>query len=545
MPPLNTPPPSLNDDIVIIGTGLAGLYCALMLAPRPVTLLTASTLTAGGSSHWAQGGIAAALRPGDTPAAHAQDTIAAGDGLVNAEAALALASEARTHIETLIAFGVPFSRDDNGTLTCGREAAHSAERIIHVEGDQAGAAIMQALIRAVQATPSIRVLEHVAAEALIKAEHGPDTGRIVAMQATHRPPFGQAARLVLHTRNIVLATGGLGQLYTTTTNPPGIYGAGLAMAAMAGACLRDCAFVQFHPTAFNTQIDPAPLATEALRGAGAVLVDHEGQRFMAGLHASGELAPRDHVARAVHRQVQTGKGASLDCRAAIGAAFPEAFPTVFAACRASGLDPRTTPIPVAPAAHYHMGGIKTDNAGRSSLPGLWAIGEVAATGVHGANRLASNSLLETLVYGARAAKALAASSDPARKFAIKHESMQAPIPTCPNDVRALRTLMSAHVGVERTGIGMGKALATLDEWASTPQSPAFALMVTAARLVTASALMRTESRGAHYRLDYPEKDPAQATPQDIYLRDLDALSLSGAHVPSSVSSHAPSFMEFS
>src|SRR5262245_61708105 len=365
--------------VLIVGGGLAGLFCALRLAPLPVTLLAAAPLGDGASTAWAQGGIAAAVGDGDTPEAHARDTVTAGAGIVDETLALGMAREGPERVRDLLAYGVPFDHDLEGRLQVSREAAHSARRIVRVKGDQAGAAIIAALVAAVRRTPSIRIIEGVAAEDLIVTD-----GRVSGVRAR----TDEGTLLSFFASAVVLATGGIGQLYPVTTNPGPARGQGLAIAARAGAIVADTEFVQFHPTAIAIGRDPAPLATEALRGDGAVLVNNRGERFMRRWHADAELAPRDVVARGVFAEIAAGRHAFLDARDAIGDAFAEGFPTVAAACRGAGIDPAHDLIPIAPAVHYHMGGVLTDARGRSSLDGLWAAGEVAATGVHGANRLA-------------------------------------------------------------------------------------------------------------------------------------------------------------
>ena len=504
--------PAHSNEVVIVGGGLAGLFCALKLSPRPVTILTAAPLGDGASTAWAQGGVAAAVAEGDTPEAHARDTIAAGAGLVDKTVALAMAREAPDRIRDLLAYGVPFDKDLEGRLTVGREAAHSARRIVHVRGDQAGAAIMAALVAALRNTPSIRVREGYVAEDLITAGRS-----ITGVRA--RGADGQLINIPA--RAVVLASGGLGHLFAVTTNPNEARGHGLAIAARAGAVIADPEFVQFHPTAIEIGRDPAPLATEAIRGEGATLVNKAGERFMLRIHPEAELAPRDIVARGVFAQIAAGRGAFLDVREAIGASFADRFPGVYAYCRSAGIDPARGLIPVAPAAHYHMGGVLTDARGRTSLHGLWAAGEVASTGAHGANRLASNSLLEAVVYAARIAEDIAASSPVARRAWHASEVTGPPVRTAaPGLEQGLRRLMSDHVGVVRTRDGLTHALGEIARmervWSRMPQ---LRNMATAALLVAAAALQREESRGGHYRSDYPNPDPTQAKRTFLTLGD--------------------------
>lgn len=487
-------------EVIVVGAGLAGLFTALKLAPLPVLLVAAAPLGDGAGSAWAQGGIAAAVGEGDTPEAHAADTIAAGAGLVDEKLALSVAREGPARILDLLQYGVPFDHDLAGRLALSREAAHSASRVVRVNGDLAGRAVISTLVAAVRRTPSIRVLEGFTAEALI-AREGLVAG--VVVRPTHDPG---AAALALPARATVLATGGVGQLYAVTTNPAEARGHGLAIGARAGAVVMDPEFVQFHPTALDLGRDPAPLASEALRGEGAILVDRAGRRFMIDLHPDAELAPRDIVARGVFAAIAAGRGAFLDCRP-IGAHVAERFPTLTEACRAAGFDPAREPVPVAPAAHYHMGGLAVDAAGRTTLPGLWACGEVASTGLHGANRLASNALLESVVFGARIAEDIAGVIErlPAPAPA-EAEDLTAAVATGPDEaaaILALRAVMDRAAGVVRDAAGLTMAMAAIERLEHGTLSLRDRNRVIAARLIVAGALARRESRGAHCRSDFP------------------------------------------
>ncbi len=389
-------------DVLVIGSGVAGLSAALAAAPRRVLVVT-KTAFGSGSSSWAQGGVAVALGDGDSPALHASDTVAVGVGLNDSEAVRVLTAEGPARARQLLALGARFDRDDDGELALGREAAHSVRRIVHA-ADATGAEIVRTLRTAAVANPTIEVVERSLVLDLLVDPTAPGGARVVGALAAD----ADGRLTVYRAGSVVLATGGSGRLYSATTNPIEATADGLALAVRAGATLRDLEFVQFHPTALAAPgVDPLPLVTEALRGEGATIVDETGRRFLTDSHPAGELAPRDVVARAIAAHQLGGHRVFLDARASLGDRLAERFPTVYTSCLSHGIDARRDLIPVSPAAHYHMGGVATDLDGRTDLPGLFAAGEVATTGVHGANRLASNSLLEGMVFGARAGTAAA------------------------------------------------------------------------------------------------------------------------------------------
>ncbi|WP_027257515.1 MULTISPECIES: L-aspartate oxidase [Leisingera] len=499
--------------IVIAGAGLGALYAALELAPRPVLVISPEPLGEGASSAWAQGGVAAAMATHDTPEAHAVDTVQAGAGTVDPDVAAMVTQVARAHIIDLTELGAPFDRDADGNYVMSREAAHSAARVVRVKGDQAGGQIMQTLIAAVRAAPSVQVLENTQAVRL-ETEGCTVTGIWITRADVPSAP------VLIKAPGVLLAGGGSGGLYAHTTNPPRIRGQVIGFAARAGARIADPEFVQFHPTAFDIGEDPAPLATEALRGEGAVLINAAGDRFMVEEHPDAELAPRDIVARAIFAETQGDRRPMLDTREALGSEVLTRYPTVAETCARAGIDPVQDPIPVAVAAHYHMGGVEADMQGRTSLKNLWVCGEASSTGLHGANRLASNGLLEALVYARNAAQDIASLDALADARAI-HPSFPAGGQNLDAAaVKNLRETMTAYAGVRRTAAGLKQALTAIAQLeAEQAADENFVNMCATATLIAAAALQREESRGGHLRDDFPETDPAQAHRTRISLNE--------------------------
>ena len=474
---------SLDGRPVIIGAGIAGLMTALDLAPEPVVLLSAAPLGGEASSALAQGGLAAAIGNDDSPALHLADTLAAGDGLCDETIARRIVEEAPLAIDKLERLGVAFDRTPGG-IALGLEAAHSRRRIVHAGGDATGKELVRALVAAVRRTPSITVLEGFAARRLA-VEGGAISGVIAS---------GPDGDIAFATGRVVLATGGVGGLFFDTTNPLGCFGQGLALAARAGAELADLEFVQFHPTALDTHLRPMRLVSEAVRGEGAVLVDETGRRFLAELPGA-ELATRDAVARGVFRHLARGHRVFLDTRQCLGSRFAARFPAIDAFCREAGIDPATDPIPVKPAAHYHMGGVAVDAQGRSSVLGLWACGEVASTGLHGANRLASNSLTEAVVTAGWVAESVLDTATRPVGRALPEQVTVRP------DASFVRGIVSSALGVLRDGDGLRQAASTLLPLAAGASASADPAAV--GLMMAVAALGREESRGAHCRTDYP------------------------------------------
>jgi L-aspartate oxidase len=500
-------------DFVVIGAGVAGLRAAIELAPAGRVLVLVKREIADSSTQYAQGGIAAALSDEDEISLHLQDTLAAGDGLCNEAAARVLVDDAPERIEELIAWGTQFDRD--GTkLTFGREGAHSRNRILHAHGDSTGREIQRALYAKAQTRPEISIREFEFSTDLVT-----DPGRVCGVRVIDE----RGQEDTIHASAVLLATGGMGQLYLNTTNPSVATGDGVAMAYRAGAEVTDLEFIQFHPTALYLKKAPRFLLSEALRGEGAYLRNMEMSRFMAKYHPMAELAPRDVVARAIMHELESSRAKDpvvyLDLTHLDPAHVQQRFPRIYKTCLQYNIDITEEPVPIRPAAHYAMGGVRTDLDGRTSLPGLYAAGEAAGTGVHGANRLASNSLLEGLVFGARAGNKMrdelklptsqASSLPPA---AYSHGPVSVPVEA---SISELQRLMWNQVGIVRTGGGLKQAVKRLEEMApqlSRPHSrreyEARNLQI-AGLLVARSALAREESRGAHYRTDFPDHNDAK------------------------------------
>jgi len=506
---------SKTQHILVVGSGIAGLIAALELSAKyDVTVVTKAAL-AESNTRWAQGGIAAAMTDDDSAASHAADTLTAGAGLCNPNAVNILCTEGPARIRDLIRLGVPFDQTPSGDLARGLEAAHSKARILHAGGDATGLSVETTLVRAVRNTPRISVLEHTFALDLV-LKNGVVTGlEIIDSEGLPRTLAADA---------VILASGGAGQLYLHTTNPSVATGDGTAMALRAGAQLADLEFYQFHPTALATatSLDSSPfLISEAVRGEGAVLLDSDGNRFMPQIHPAAELAPRDVVARGIASQMalQQGLPVLLDATAMSPDFLAKRFPSINAETRARNLDWSHNPIPVTPAAHYWMGGVLTDTYGRSSIHGLYAVGEVACTGVHGANRLASNSLLESLTFAWRCAHMLlqadSLSTDitPFIETPTTLHELQAVSPdgTIPITRLELQTLLWTHAGIERNATDLRSVLDTLKGSHAegiTVYDLETANLLALARVLVTAALAREESRGAHFRTDFPHPSAA-------------------------------------
>jgi L-aspartate oxidase len=525
---------ALETDFIVVGSGIAGLRAAIEIARHGarVTVLTKDR-TDESNTEYAQGGIAVALSEEDEVALHEEDTLNAGAGLCDAAAVAVMVEQGRALIQELIEWGTEFDRE-GGRLAFTREAAHSRRRILHAHGDATGREIVRSLIERARDEPLIAFVAHAATESLLVSQ-----GRCCGVR--YLDPLVRAPR-ELRARAVILASGGAGQIFLHTTNPQVATGDGMAMAYAAGAELADMEFAQFHPTALNLPDAPRFLLSEAMRGEGGVLRNEQGKRFMARYHERAELAPRDIVSRAIVAEMKrtASRTVYLDMTALDPRYLAGRFPKIYDTCLRYGLDIRSDLVPVSPAAHYCMGGIRTDLDGRSTLPGLYAAGEVACTGVHGANRLASNSLLEGLVFGALAGRAAAEDHSSGRlsitPLTAASDAVAPPTPLPPPSAarapgeialavrKRVRRLMWERVGIIRSRASMERALHEFGQISRAPLGHASRNFLTVATLIARAALWREESRGAHFRLDFPARDDERWRVHSILRRGADIYS---------------------
>ncbi|KOG14273.1 MULTISPECIES: L-aspartate oxidase [Streptomyces] len=521
---LHAPAPGwdIDADVVVVGSGVAGLTAALRCTAAGLrTVVVTKARLDDGSTRWAQGGIAAALGEGDTPEQHLDDTLVAGAGLCDEDAVRLLVTEGPDAVRRLIATGADFDKSSDGEIALTREGGHHRRRIAHAGGDATGAEISRALVEAIR-DGGVRFIEHALVLDLLTDAEGRTAGVTL-----HVMGEGQHDGVgAVHAPAVVLATGGMGQVYSATTNPAVSTGDGVALALRAGAEVSDLEFVQFHPTVLFLGAGSEgqqPLVSEAVRGEGAHLVDADGVRFMVGQHELAELAPRDIVAKAITRRMQEHgtEHMYLDGRHFGAEMWEQRFPTILAACRSHDIDPVTEPIPVAPAAHYASGGVRTDLSGRTTVPGLYACGEVACTGVHGANRLASNSLLEGLVFAERIAEDITAAAPRVAGAPVPHPApVTLPLPVAGARTRVQR-VMTAGAGVLRSETSLRAAAEALDALhsdavaggtddtkAAEPgvESWETTNLLCVARVLVAAARRREETRGCHWREDHPDRD---------------------------------------
>ena len=495
-------------DVVIVGGGVAGLTVALNIAPRKVCVITKNSLGVNTSSSWAQGGIAASISKEDSNENHINDTLNTAKGLADKNVVKMVINESLNVVNDLENIGVKFDKNEDGSFNLGLEAAHSHRRILRSKGDSSGIEIMRGLIEEVKRSDHITVLENVSIDRIISEEN--QIYGVIGRFTDENIPNNH---VVIQCPEVVLATGGLGGIFSNTTNPRTSFGEGIALAAQAGAILTDMEFIQFHPTGIDFGLDPTPLATEAIRGEGAYLVNQNDERFMLNQHPDKELAPRDLIAQNIFNQTEKGNSVFLDCRH-MSKNFETRFPQVYNYCKKANLDPRNDLIPVIPVAHYHIGGVKTDLSGRSSVEGLWCCGEVASTGIHGANRLASNSLLESLVFGKIVAHQINQKNMKVIDTPLTSKLIKTYKEKTKSKIRAkkyiwqLRSSMMRNLGIVRNQRSIIRGLFDIlkIERESKGLSAKLNDMILVSKFIILGAYKREESRGCHLRSDYTQQN---------------------------------------